>query len=112
MKLDLSTFQNKLPLPANEKWVEGVWDIEALKHGTMSVILYTPHGKDYQTFHEKDELYFIMSGSGVLTIEGEPFAFKQGDALFVPANKQHRFTQFSSDLVTWAVFWGPKGGEA
>jgi hypothetical protein len=34
------------------------------------------------------------------------------DALFVPANSAHRFVEFTHDLVTWAVFRGPKGGES
>jgi len=26
--------------------------------------------------------------------------------------KQHRFTKFTNDLVIWAIFWGPVGGES
>ena len=34
-----------------------------------------------------------------------------GDALFVPAGVTHRFEKMSDDFVTWAVFYGPQGGE-
>jgi len=68
-------------------------------------------GCDYQTAHTQDELYIVMKGSGTLMIEDTPFPFVEGDALFVPATRQHRFSQFSQDLITWAVFWGPAGGE-
>ena len=51
-------------------------------------------------------------GSGVLLVEGTRHPFVPGDVLFVAANKVHRFEEFSQDLVTWAVFWGPQGGEA
>jgi mannose-6-phosphate isomerase-like protein (cupin superfamily) len=112
MRLDIKQFKSKLPLPATSKWPLGVWDIEAFKHGTMSVILYTPTATDFQTNHDQDELYFVMSGSGKILIETNTFAFQTGDALFVPAGKIHRFVEFSEDLVTWAVFWGPVGGEA
>ena len=37
----------KLPLPATDKWPEGVFDIEAFQHGSMSLILFAPEGKDY-----------------------------------------------------------------
>lgn len=111
MVFNLQEYLAKLPLPATEKWPEGVWDIEAFRNGTMSLILYTPHGKDYQTTHDQDELYIIIKGTGELMIEGVPHPFKPGDVVFVPAGKDHRFERFSNDFTTWAVFWGPKGGE-
>jgi mannose-6-phosphate isomerase-like protein (cupin superfamily) len=78
----------------------------------MSLITFTPRGRDYQTTHPQDELYVVIKGSGTLQIGETPFPFVEGDVLFVPATKQHRFSHFSQDLITWAVFWGPAGGEA
>lgn len=112
MRTSLADTLSKLPLPATDRWPEGVWDIEALAHGSMSVVLFTPRGRDYQSSHNQDEIYIVLKGNGVLLVEGKPHSFVAGDVLFVPANKTHRFEQFSDDLVTWAVFWGPPGGEA
>jgi mannose-6-phosphate isomerase-like protein (cupin superfamily) len=112
MRIPLSDALARLPLPASDRWPEGVWDAEALRHGTMSLIVFTPRGKDYQTAHSQDELYIVHKGSGVLRIGNERHAFVAGDALFVPARSVHRFEEFSDDFVTWAVFWGPQGGEA
>jgi mannose-6-phosphate isomerase-like protein (cupin superfamily) len=111
LKIPFSQLKTKLPLPATDRWPEGVWDIEAFKHGSMSVILFAPQGKDYQGSHEQDELYIVLSGSGTLVLEDSPILFSQGDVLFVPARKRHHFESFTPDLVTWAVFWGPAGGE-
>ncbi len=111
MVFSLQEHLAKLPLPATAKWPEGVWDTEAFRHGTMSLIVYTPHGKDYQTPHDQDELYIVVKGQGELIVEGKVHKFKSGDVLFVPAGKNHRFENFSEDIITWAVFWGPKGGE-
>jgi mannose-6-phosphate isomerase-like protein (cupin superfamily) len=111
MVFSLQDYLIKLPLPATQKWPDGVWDIEAFKNGTMSLILYHPHVKDYQTTHEQDELYIVMSGNAELIIEGVVNYCKVGDVLFVPAEKDHRFENFSDDFITWAIFWGPKGGE-
>lgn len=111
MKFSPQDLMKKLPLPATRKWPEGVWDVDAFQHGSMSLILYCPHGKDYQTPHDQDELYFIVKGTGVLVIENQDYSFNEGDALFVPANIRHHFERFSDDLTVWAVFWGPKGGE-
>jgi mannose-6-phosphate isomerase-like protein (cupin superfamily) len=45
-----------------------VWDIEALKHGSLSVILYAPKVEDLQSPHDQDELYVVLSGSGEMVI--------------------------------------------
>ena len=110
-RISLADTLSKLPLPATDRWPEGVWDVEALAHGSMSVVLFAPRGRDYQSTHTRDELYIVVEGSGVLLVEDKPYPFVAGDVLFVPANTVHRFEQFSKDLVTWAVFWGPPGGE-
>jgi mannose-6-phosphate isomerase-like protein (cupin superfamily) len=102
----------KLPLAATAKWPHGVFDVEVMKHGTMSVIVYAPKVEDLQTSHDQDELYFVVSGKSGFLRGGERLAVKRGDALFVPANMLHRFEDFSNDFVTWAVFWGARGGES
>ena len=111
MRISLSEWRARLPLPASEDWPQGVWDIEALTHGTLSVVLFAPRGTDYQSPHEQDELYVILTGTGLLEIEGTPHAFVAGDVVFVPARAKHRFVEFSAGLLTWAIFWGPQGGE-
>lgn len=112
MKATIAENLMKLPLPATAKWPEGVWDVEALAHGTMSVVLFTPHGRDYQTAHEQDELYFIVQGNSEFVLNDERFSCAPGDVLFVPAQTVHRFENFTNDFQTWAVFYGPQGGEA
>lgn len=112
MKFTPGTYSAKLPLPATEKWPEGVWDVEAFRHGSMSLIFFSPKGNDYQTSHDQDELYIVLKGSGTLEIEGQPTDFQAGDVLFVPANRYHRFIRFEEGIEMWAVFYGAVGGEA
>jgi mannose-6-phosphate isomerase-like protein (cupin superfamily) len=107
VKISLAEWLVKLPLPATSKWPEGVWDIPALERGEMSLLLFTPRNRDYQTPHSQDELYIVMRGRGIFTLEGDRMEFETGDVLFVPAGKVHRFSEFSDDLVMWVVFWGP-----
>lgn len=111
MKIPISEFRKKLPLPGTDTWPDGVWDIKAFSHGTMSVVLFAPQGRDYQTFHNQDELYVVLQGGGTLVVEEVRHEFSEGDVLFVPAEKRHHFEDFTTDLVTWAIFWGPVGGE-
>ncbi|MEJ7929415.1 cupin domain-containing protein [Ramlibacter sp. AN1015] len=112
MRISLDHVRSRLPLPATPSWPDGVWDIEALARGSLSVQLFTPRGKDWQSSHAQDELYVVLTGKGVLRIEDERHPFEAGDVLFVAARRAHRFEEFSQDLVTWAIFWGPEGGEA
>ena len=111
MVIDLKTAVSHLPLPATPTWPEGVWDKTVFQHGTMSVLVFTPRGQDYQTKHSQDELYIVIKGSGTLMIADTPHTFCEGDVLFVPAETQHRFVHFTDDLITWAIFYGPEGGE-
>ena len=111
MHVTLADALAKLPLPATTKWPLGVWDTEVMAHGTMSVEIFAPKETDFQTPHDQDELYIVVSGSGEFVANGEPHHFSPGDVLFVPAGMEHRFTTFSQDFVTWVVFYGPKGGE-
>lgn len=104
MKFTVDELHAKLPLPANEKWKDGVWFVESFEKGKVKLEFFAPRGKDHQTFHEDDEFYFIVSGSGELVIDGEVNSFKSGDAFFVPAKVPHRFENFSNDFATWVVF--------
>jgi mannose-6-phosphate isomerase-like protein (cupin superfamily) len=82
-----------------------------LKSGSMSVELYAPIGTDEQTPHEQDEIYVIVSGTGMFSRAGQRRPFKPHDVIFVPAGVEHRFEGFSDDFQTWVIFWGPTGGE-
>jgi mannose-6-phosphate isomerase-like protein (cupin superfamily) len=112
LKIALEENQARLPLPATDKWPQGVWDISPFARGSMSVVLFTPRGRDYQTPHEQDELYVVHRGIGRLVTPSGVIDFVAGDVLFVGAGEEHQFDDFTEDLVLWAIFWGPKGGES
>ena len=83
----------------------------AMTHGTMRTLVYSPTEKDDQNPHEQDEVYIIVSGSGVFQNGNEKYSFKPNDVIFVPAKREHRFIEFTEDFKTWVIFYGPKGGE-
>jgi mannose-6-phosphate isomerase-like protein (cupin superfamily) len=105
MKFTIEEMLAKLPMPANKKWKEGVWDIEPFRKGNVSLIFFAPNVTDYQTFHDEDEFYFIVRGKGELIIDGERFTCEVSDSFFVPAKVPHHFESFSEDFMTWAVFF-------
>lgn len=78
----------------------------------MSVEIYEPKGQDFQQPHLQDEIYLIMSGSGIFQHGQEKYPFGAGDFLFVPAGVEHRFIDFTEDFKTWVIFYGTAGGEA
>ncbi len=59
---------------------------------------------DHQQPHADDEVYVVLEGSGVLTVEGEAVPLATGQAAFVPAGADHRFTAYEglSVLVIFA----------
>jgi mannose-6-phosphate isomerase-like protein (cupin superfamily) len=95
----------RLPGPAGERYVE------LFRHGTLSVELYAPRGHDPQTPHTRDEVYVVVTGRGEFVNDGARQRFGPGDLLFVPAQVEHRFENFTDDLAVWVVFYGPEGGE-
>lgn len=83
-----------------------------LEHGTLSVEIYAPRGFDPQQPHTRDEAYVVVQGRGEFINGDTQHQFGPGDFLFVPAGVEHRFVNFTDDLVVWVIFYGPEGGEA
>ena len=111
-KASAKTLLGKLPGPPTPKWPEGARFVEAFRHGSLVVEIYAPVRRDPQGPHDRDEVYFVLSGSGDFVVAGERSRFAAGDALFVAAGVEHRFENFTDDLAVWVLFYGPEGGEA
>ena len=82
------------------------------QRGTAELIVYAPKGADHQEIHDRDEFYFIVSGSGKFFNGETVIDVAAGDAIFVAAGVEHRFLDFTGDFSTWVLFYGPKGGES
>lgn len=85
--------------------------VRVRQRGTRDVALGKPARPDVQTPHEQDEVSIVIRGRGVPSHDGKRVPFETGDFLFVAAWIEHRFEDFSDDLLVWRVFYGPKGGE-
>ena len=104
-KFTIDEFLSKLPLPADEKWKDGTWDLEPFEKDGVTLVFFAPRGVDNQTHHDKHEFYFIVRGGGELVIGDERQTCAAGDAFFVEAFREHHFENFSDDFATWAVFF-------
>ena len=49
---------------------------------------------DRQQPHADDEVYVVLEGSGVLEVSGESVPVREGDAVFVEAGAEHRFSAY------------------
>jgi len=79
---------------------EVVHDSPGLELGVYVLVAPEP---DKQQPHEDDEVYLVLEGTGVLTVEGKDVPVKEGDAVFVEAGAEHRFTAYEH-LVLFVVF--------
>ena len=109
MKFTAEEFLKKLPLPADEKWREGVWFAEAFTKGDFQLEFFAPRGTDHQTPHDKDEFYIIAQGAARLIKETETIECGIGDAVFVAAGEAHHFENISEDFAAWVIFFRDEG---
>jgi len=58
---------------------------------------------DRQQPHVDDEVYVVLEGEGVLEVAGEPVALTEGNAVFVAAGAEHRFTAYEH-LAVLVIF--------
>jgi mannose-6-phosphate isomerase-like protein (cupin superfamily) len=81
--------------------------VTLFNHGNLELEFYQPVGTDPQRPHTRDEVYFVISGSGWFVMDKERRRFGPGEVMYVPAGVPHRFEEFTDDFATWALFAPP-----
>src|SRR5260370_9672367 len=84
-----------LPGPRGERFAA------VFERGSLTVEIYAPLGSDPQKPHTRDEVYVVVRGSGEFINGPDRESFGSGDFLFVAASVEHRFVNFSDDLIVW-----------
>jgi mannose-6-phosphate isomerase-like protein (cupin superfamily) len=77
-----------------------VHESPGLELGVYALVAPEP---DRQQPHADDEVYVVLQGTGVLDVEGERVALREGNAVFVPAGAEHRFSAYEQ-LVVLVIF--------
>lgn len=104
-KLGLAEALDEIPGPEGQRFAS------LFRHGSLEVEVYAPRGRDEQTPHTRDEVYVVIAGRAVYTVEDKRMQVGAGDLLFAAAGEQHRFEDLTSDFLVWVLFYGPEGGE-
>jgi mannose-6-phosphate isomerase-like protein (cupin superfamily) len=95
-------------LEAGDGGYEVVHSSPGLEVGVYVLVAPEP---DRQQPHEDDELYVVLEGRGVLTVEGEAIPVREGQSVFVPAGAEHRFTGYEG-LSLLVIFARASGAPA
>ena len=72
---------------------EVVYESAGLEVGVYVLVAPEP---DRQKPHEDDEVYIGLAGTGVLQVGDEEVPIREGEAIFVEAGVEHRFTAYES----------------
>jgi mannose-6-phosphate isomerase-like protein (cupin superfamily) len=84
----------------------GYVDFLASEKLSVGLAIWPAGSTDQQRPHLEDEVYYVISGRGTITVAGEERAAKQGSLIFVAAHVEHRFHDIEEDLRV-LVFWAP-----
>lgn len=79
---------------------------EFLRVAAMSAGIYSlPAGViDTQTRHQEDEIYYVIRGAAKMRLGMQDRLVREGDAIFVEKNLEHRFFDITEELVLFVVF--------
>jgi mannose-6-phosphate isomerase-like protein (cupin superfamily) len=87
---------------AGDSWMEFL-RMPAL---SMGVYVLPAGSEDPQTPHTEDEVYYVVSGRGVLHVAGRDPSVQAGSVVFVARKTDHHFHSIDEEL-TALVFFAP-----
>ena len=87
---------------------------EAVRSHDLSVGVYVlaAGGVDHQSPHTEDEVYYVVSGRGTLSVGDEERPVTAGSIVFVAADVPHRFHDITEDLTLLVAFGPAEGSRA
>ena len=88
--------------------------LEFISVPDLSVGLYVlgPGQPDLQRPHTEDEVYYVVAGSGQISVGDEVRDVQAGSIVFVPAGVAHRFHDITQELTLLVVFGPAEGSRA
>ncbi len=77
---------------------------EVLSEESLSVELARYPNPEPKMPHKTDELYYIISGSGMAHVGSERFAIEKGDVIFVEQGVEHDFFDIEDEITALVIF--------
>jgi mannose-1-phosphate guanylyltransferase len=77
---------------------------EVLSEESLSVELARYPNPEPKTSHKTDELYYIISGSGMAHVGNERYAVDGGDVVYVEQGVEHDFFDIDERITALVVF--------
>ena len=84
----------------------GYVDFLASEKLSVGLAVWPAGSTDRQRPHSEDEVYYVISGRGVIRVADEDRPVKPGSLVFVAAGVEHRFHDIEDELRV-LVFWAP-----
>lgn len=78
--------------------------VEVLTEDSLSVELAQYPNPEPKTPHKTDELYFIISGSGMVHVGSERYTVDEGDVVYVEQGVEHDFFDIDEEITALIVF--------
>jgi len=82
--------------------------VEVLSEDSLSVELAHYPNPEPQHPHKEDELYYIISGSGMARVGDETYAVEDGDVVYVEQGLEHDFFDIEDEITALVVFTHPE----
>ena len=88
--------------------------LEFLRVPALSLGLYVlpAGGVDPQQPHSEAEVYYVISGRGMMRVQDEDRPVEAGSIIFVGAQVEHRFHSISEELEILVFFAPAEGSQA
>lgn len=78
--------------------------LEVLSEESLSVELARYPNPEPKTPHKTDELYYIISGSGMAHVGNDRYAVEEGDVVYVEQGVEHDFFDVDDEITALVVF--------
>jgi len=78
--------------------------LELLSKEALAVELARFPNPEPKTSHKTDELYFIISGSGMVHVGNDRYGVNEGDVVYVEQGVEHDFFDINDEITALVIF--------
>jgi len=81
-------------------------------HKVKQIVVYPGQRLSLQKHHKRSEYWFVVSGNGIVTLDGQRLNKKRGDSIEIPRGSVHRIENpGTNDLIFIEIQTGEYFGE-